>query len=309
MRLATPIVLATVLALVPSCVETSPEVGEATSASTIDNRIALNRIALNRIALNRIALNRLNANLSAIGDLLDTPDGQELFSFIVSCALPEGVTLVAPDPTNGGAPIEFFGELGLAPRWEHRPLNMKDKGWVSACMLARVNNNNVTVSVSLRGSNPGLTTDPAEVAAYSLQEGAFYGNIFVPVDQPLRAYSCRGRDQALLGEVGALADRDCAEPDPAHPGLSMCSDLANNAIMNWAGDCADFVAPKNTYACKRFTADGHYVNCSTTAAFGGSKKSGHHEDCDDEDDDDDDGDGHGTQGGVFRQVITTFVKP
>jgi hypothetical protein len=329
MRLVVP--LACLIAF-GGCVDET-NVSEGTQSVVTDNRIALNRIALNRIALNRIALNRialnrialnnLQANLGSIGDLLDTHEGREVFSFVVSCALEEGVTLTVNHPTFGQ--LLFFGEVGLAPRWETRAMDGSDQRWVSACLLARVNNNDVTVQVSLRGPDNALDTTAEERTQWTLQEGAFYGDVFQPGNKPLEMYACRGRDQAAGPEDGDMDARDCTEPDPNNPGKTLCG-------MDYAGDCADFVAPKNKYACER-QVDGYYVNCTEDASFGhnwgwhGHWWGGH----DDDDDHHGHGHGHGHHGNghgwghhkhcnghghghghgnqEFDEVITTYLQP
>src|SRR5689334_12179610 len=59
------------------------------------NRVAANRVAANRVAANRVAANRVAVNREAVGDLLNTDDGRAVFSLMVSCALPDTITLVA----------------------------------------------------------------------------------------------------------------------------------------------------------------------------------------------------------------------
>ncbi len=211
-----------------------------------------NRITSNRISSNRISSNRFEANIESMGDLLDTPEGQELLAFLLGCALPEGVTVVAPDPAGGPA-IEFYGELGVAPEWINRGLDRSDRRWVTACILSRVNDAGVSVEISMRGPLAALDSTPAERASHTIEEGAFYGDIFGAVNQPLQWFACRGRDQAA-GETGGLVDRDCAEPDPANPGKTFCE-------FTFAGDCADFTAPKNKYACESFSD--YYEDCET----------------------------------------------
>lgn len=346
MRLVVPLAC---LIAAGGCVDSvdDPVLSEDTSSVTVDNRIALNRIALNRIALNRIALNRialnrialnnLQANLGSIGTLLDTAEGREVFSFVISCALEDGIILTVDHPTQGQ--LNFLGEVGLAPRWETRSMNSSEQRWVSACLLARVNNNDVTVQVSLRGPDDALDTTASERAAWTLQEGAFFGDVFQPDNKPLEMYACRGRDQAAGPEDGDMDARDCTEPDPTQPGLTLCG-------MTYAGDCADFVAPKNKFACDR-EIDGYYVDCSPTDAFEGVHGHGHHWGHGgwhwggfpfggDDDDDDHDGHhghgqghshhghghgwghghhgcgGHGHGGGdddEIDEVITTYVQP
>ncbi len=211
------------------------------------NRIAFNRIAFNRIAFNRIAFNRLAVNLDALGDMLDTPQGVEIFSIVVECALPEGEILEAPDPEGGT--LEFLGGFGLAPGWVDRPMSREDRRWVSSCLLTRVNAHNLSINVSLRGAHPALALEPGEAEAYTLDEGAFYGDVFDSVGGPLRAYACRGEGQRL-GEIGTLEFRDCTEPlDPDTYGFTQC-------YMTWSGDCANTAET----ACKKLS-NGAYDSC------------------------------------------------
>ncbi len=282
------------------------------------NRLSSNRLSSNRLSSNRLSSNHLQADLTAVGDLIQTAEGQELLSYMVSCALPEGQILIAPNPahaTNPAEPenLEFFGEIGLAPRWIDRPLDKVGKRWVSACLYARVNAYNVTVPVSMRGPHRGLATTPAETAAWTLEEGAFYGDYFRPLNEPIIWIACRGKDQAA-GEMGGLNERDCAEPDPAHPGLTLCG-------FSYAGDCGDYAPPKTKHACGHFSSKGFWVSCKNTNAFPHAQADffsdddddGDHSHGDDDQDDDDDDDDSGNHNGcgkkVFHQVITTFVKP
>lgn len=268
----------------PACAQAPDE--SSTSAEVISvnriilnriilNRIILNRIALNQIALNRISTGRLSVNMSSAGDLLATADGREVFSLVVSCAVPSDVTLVA---TVNGTPFEFPGEVGLAPQWLFTRLAEPGQRWVSACMFARVNAHEVVLPISMRGPHPELATTADERASWTLEEGAFFGNAFGPVSEPLQAFACRGKDKAA-GNAGELADRDCAAPDPANPGFTLCG-------MIFAGDCGSFAADQ---ACEVFSARGtFYQDCHTSPIHS------HH-----------DGGDHR----VFEQVITTFATP
>ncbi len=244
------------------------------------NRISSNRISSNRISSNRISSNRFVANIEAMGDLLASPEGQELLAFLIGCALPEGVILTATDPA-GGPDIEFFGEIGVAPDWVDRALDRSDRRWVTACVLSRVNDAGVSVEISMRGPLTVLDSTPAERASHPIEEGAFYGDIFGPLNQPLQWFACRGRDQAA-GESGGLADRDCAEPDPANPGKTYCN-------FTYVGDCADFAAPKNKYACEGFSD--YYEGCETKARTNFK----HHDNV--------------KSHKQYEEVITTFLKP
>jgi hypothetical protein len=272
-------------AVAPSESTTSSDVVSGNRVS--GNRVSGNRIELNRISLDRLAGHRLSDRRMMITpqaqNLLATADGREVLSLVVSCAVPLGITLVG---LVNGAEFDLPGEIGLAPQWLSSSLDRVGRHWVSACMFARVNALEVVIPISMRGPHPQLATSAAERANWTLEEAAFYGDAFGPLNQPLQWFACRGRDKAA-GNAGELADRECAAPDPAHPGFTLCG-------MIFAGDCGSF-APDQ--ACESFSAHGtFYDRCHT------SPLRHHHGDQDADRDDDDD-----TQ--VFRQVITTFVTP
>ena len=230
------------------------------------NRIALNRIALNRIALNRIALNRIALNGSAVGDLSATDEGREILQYVVECALPAGVTLVG---SHGGTEYEFEGAIGLAPSWLRGSLDRAGQRWVSACLLARVNAHGVSVQISMRGPHRALRASDDEMATFTLEEGAFWGNVFTREED---FNACRGADQAA-GETGGLENRDCTEPDAARQGTTVCG-------FQFAGECA---GTGRRGACRGYDDETmSYERCSA------------------------DGD---RRGHARREVITVFVKP
>jgi hypothetical protein len=271
------------------------------------NRLAVNRLAVNRLAVNRLAVNRLKANLASMQDLLATEEGQDLLGYIVSCALPEGMILEAEDPVTGD-PLEFFGGLGLAKRWLDRPLDKKGKRWISACLYSRVNLHMVTVPISMRGPHRGLKSTPEELAGWTKQEGAFYGDYFRPLDQPIIWIACRGKDQAA-GETGGLNERDCAEPDPMNPGKTLCG-------FTYAGNCGDYGPPNHEHSCRKWSKHGYWAACQDDDRYDKNNKWRSSDDDDDDgdddhDDDDDKYDHHGncTRRASYHQVITTFTQP
>lgn len=292
---------AAVLSLLVACA-VAPSESTTSSDVVSGNRIVGNRIVGNRIQLGRLALDRLAGNrlsdrrmrLSPAGQqLLATTDGQELLSLVVSCAVPFGITLVG---TVNGADFELPGEVGLAPQWLASRLDPVGQRWVSACMFARVNDLEVVIPISMRGLHPQLATSVAERAGWTLEEAAFFGNAFGPLNQPLQWFACRGRDKAA-GDAGRLADRVCAEPDPANPGFTLCG-------MIFAGDCGNFARDQ---ACEAFSPRGtFYERCHTSPLrhhHGG--RDGDHDRYDDRSHDRHDDD----DAQVFDQVITTFVTP
>jgi hypothetical protein len=257
------------------------------------NRLASNKLAANKLSGNALSSNRLEANL-ATAELLATSDGREVYSYLISCALPDGMTIEAsvagapdsnPPDTNytcTSGQCVFSGGLGLAEDWIDHKLSSKDERWVSACVFARVNLYVTAEDISLRGNHPDLAVSNLEAQIFTLEEGAFYGNLFTHEDDPIDWNACRGRDQAE-GEPntgGGLNLRDCAEEDPANPGKTLCG-------FNYTGTCADFTPTSpSPYACKSF--DGTHVgygSCHDTA-----------------------GEGHWPKSRTYREVITVYVS-
>src|SRR2546422_1101926 len=110
---------------------------------------AASTLAASPIAGRQLGPNRYAANPEATRDFMATSEGREVLTFIVGCALPADTTLVATLPD--GSASEFSGEIGLANEWLNHPLRKAGRGWVSACLFARVNNHDVAVPFSMRG--------------------------------------------------------------------------------------------------------------------------------------------------------------
>lgn len=252
------------------------------------NRLATNRLATNRLATNSLSSNRLSANM-ATADLLATADGREVYSYLISCALPAGVSIAAtitgapdsaPPDTNytcASGECVFEGSLGLASDWVDHKLSSKDERWVSACIFARVNLFTQAEGISLRGSHPNLTVSAGEADEFPLEEGAFYGNLFTDEEDPIDWNACRGRDQAE-GDAGGLALRDCAEEDPNNPGRTYCG-------FKYAGDCAAFAPAPSPFACKSYLGG--------LIGYGACHDSS--------------GEGHWPSSKTYREVITVYV--
>jgi hypothetical protein len=284
-----PVFLAAATLMISAC--TIDEPGEGTTDQKVEtwNRLASNRLASNRLASNRLASNRLASNRLASNNLAANPDtdeileteaGRDVYSYIVSCALPDTVTIEAevPGAADTAPPASqytcqnetcfFHGSLNLAPRWETHRLSKQGERWVSACLFARVNANDTAEAISLRGNNEGLIVSPEELELYTAEEGAFYGNLFINDPDPDSEpdwYACTGRAKAACpGDTGCggLGNRDCALEDPANPGKTFCG-------FNYAGNCGDFtgMAKKNEFACSSYDVEaGVYSRCRTTAS-------------------------------------------
>ena len=237
--------------------------------SAAANSALANRLAASPLSSAQLGPNEYVANSETTNAFLSTPQGREVLSYIVGCALPDGDKLLATG-TDGNA-LEFFGEAGLAKEWLNHRLLKVGRGWVSACLFARVNDHNTAVPVSMRGPHHALASSPDEEQGWALEEGAFYGDYFVAPGETVQWIACRGRDQAA-SEFGGLVDRDCTEPDPNDPSHTVCG-------FTYAGECGAF-APDPV--CSRFWWEDFYRGCR------------------------DNSDGI-LRSDLFRQVITVFV--
>lgn len=171
------------------------DVDTSTRSSEVEsgNRLASNRLASNRLASNRLASNSLGAAALSSGSLIETEEGRDVFSYIVSCALPSGESVTVQD--SAGTSYTFGGLIGLAPAWATTTPTVSDRRWVTACVLARTNYYGVPVEISMRGSASALATDAAEESAFSAAEGAFYGDLFD--DQAQSWYACGASTTAI----------------------------------------------------------------------------------------------------------------
>src|SRR5262249_24516417 len=123
---------ATLLAFATNSAQAAETKNRLATNRLATNRIATNRLATNRLATNAPSPNRLEANM-ATAELLATADGRDVYSYLISCALPDNMTIqatipsapdTAPPTTNytcrNGLCV-FSGSLGLAEDWiDHR---------------------------------------------------------------------------------------------------------------------------------------------------------------------------------------------
>lgn len=165
--------------------------------------------------------------------LAQTPEGRSLLKYLVSCAMPEGTTVVA---MVGGERFTFAGKMALAPAWSTRSMTEREERLVSACLLARTNRFGVPVEISSRNDTPGmppsLQADARERERFAFFEGGFFGNMF---KDDAEAYVCIGDRSRIRQQHLERLRRECALPmataDSARP-LSRCSFII-------AGDCGD----------------------------------------------------------------------
>ncbi|WP_437552200.1 hypothetical protein WME97_12830 [Sorangium sp. So ce367] len=163
---------------------------------------------------------------------LRDPLSRQFLSYAVSCALPGGESVsVSIDGERYG----FQGELGLASRWGARSghCNADCRGWVSACMMARVNHLGETVPLSMRGKDKALSSDAAERSAFPSREGAYYGDVFA---RPQLRLACTSPGSTLIRRVCGGTGND-----------------TEGCVVDVLGDCDDL--------CSREASDGSFRSC------------------------------------------------
>jgi hypothetical protein len=157
------------------------------------NGLTMNGLAMNGLTMNGLTMNGLTLNEDATSTLGTDPLSQLFFSYVVSCALPVGQSVIASGLT-------FNGAVGVAPQWgvDGGSCDTTCQQWVSACVISRVNALGVHVPLSIRGDNPALALMNGEAEAYSDREATYFGNVLTV---PQQRYACRAAedDQTLIG--------------------------------------------------------------------------------------------------------------
>lgn len=199
---------------------------EAPAPSTAVPRIVANALSPSALANGQLITSVLNStNAAAMGQ---TSNARKVLAFAASCALDPEQSVTY---TVGGVEYTVVGWMGIAPGWTSAALSWTDAAWVSACVLSRVNVTSNLVYISARGDNAGYDATIDELQDFGIEEGAFWGNVFVNLGS-IAGYACNGVDQAADDTYGDLPYRECAEWNGV-PGsnLTPCG-------MNYAGLCS-----------------------------------------------------------------------
>ncbi|KYF65818.1 hypothetical protein BE15_36245 [Sorangium cellulosum] len=246
---------------------------EAEGAVVVGNSLIANRLALN--ALTQTALTPLTLSQGALtpGSLswssraaIQNPgtDGalsRELLRYVVSCALRPDQSFSFSWTDSGGVSHAetYAGNLGIADWWAYGPLSDPYfQRWISACLASRTNWYGVSVNISLRGTQTPLASPAAERSAYTVREGAFWGNVFSSTPYLRSCHAPEGihRARSMM--------RDCAAghlaTDPATGGTvtqacgpialtGSCDTICNrepDAIGGYYSRCLDNPATSST---------------------------------------------------------------
>ena len=210
-------IITVIAALSAGCAVDAVSTGTSSQDLTAQNKLATNKLATNKLATNKLATNKLATNSLGASDLMSTPDGRDVMSYLIGCALTTGQTFVDYDPN--GNQYSFPGWLGLATAWADRTPTVDERQLVSACLLSRTNYFGVTVQLSLRGDSPLLTLDDGEVAAYPAEESAFWGDFFDP-SGVIQEHACESAAKVADEGNASYTLRQCATP--AGDGTTKC---------------------------------------------------------------------------------------
>ncbi|WP_437477591.1 hypothetical protein WME75_28600 [Sorangium sp. So ce1014] len=198
--------------------EAAEPIGEAEGAIVSSNSMlpnAMSKNALSSSALNPAALSPnpltwagLSANARAA---LQNPGSngalsRELLRYVVSCALRPNQSFSFSWNDGGTVRSETYrGDLAIADWWVYGPLaDPFYQRWMSGCLASRTNWYGVSVLISLRSSQPFMSSGTTERNSYTVREGAFWGNLFSSTPYLRACYSPAGVARART------LQRDCA---------------------------------------------------------------------------------------------------
>lgn len=186
------------------------------------SRVALNGLgSTNFTQLRAVAQGSLATAGTRVPALFTTADGRELFAYVASCAMTAGKTVSV---TSGGASYTFTGVMGIAKEWEVSTLPTSKYKRVSACILARTNYFGTEVSISMRNAN--ISTKTSELNAYTVVEGAFWGDLF---STTVTMRACASPAKLAGSTVSTMPLRECAAPADA---------TTTKCKFGFAGECS-----------------------------------------------------------------------
>ncbi|WP_437923415.1 hypothetical protein WMF37_30855 [Sorangium sp. So ce291] len=244
--------------------ESEELLGEDQSAIESDNGFLPNALAPNALAPNALAPNALAPNALAPNALAPNaltaikspgPNGaptREFLRYLVSCALRPDQTFSFSWTDTAGVvhPEVYRGELGIAHWWATGGIvnDTYVQRQLTACIAARTNWYGVHVMISLRNSESAMGSSAAERAAYTVREGAFWGNLFASTPYVRACYAPSGVARARQLQRDCAAGHISVDPATGATAVQQCGP------MTIVGSC-DAV-------CNRVdTISGFYAGC------------------------------------------------
>ncbi len=235
-----PFVLITILPFVgctgqPEGLEDNSEVvGDAQHRINILNALSPEALVVGGdFAKGPLSLGGMAASArAAIEDPSEDGDlARSFLRYAVGCALgpDQDISFFWTDELGRVHDETYRGAVGLAESWAKGSLDEAGQQWVSACLGARTNRHSRVVEISMRGSADALAgTDDVEIETFAYEEGAFWGNVFVPEPYLRTCY-----DPANVDRSRTKA-RDCAAGAEAPDG-----ERIGCGIIEITGACAD----------------------------------------------------------------------
>lgn len=152
-------------------------------------------------------------------EYLSTKQDRQFLDYLIRCALPHDVVV---ESNSRYGHFRLRGRHGLAPDWTVRRLTEQEEESVSACILALTNKFGIPVPVYLvPGMKPPIYSIGKRqgAEAYSLFEGAFFGNLFRP---DAKAFVCIGDGRTISSGDKVWFKRVCSEPEIPGSSKSRC---------------------------------------------------------------------------------------
>lgn len=192
--------------------ESASEVsGNQDHSRIVTNGLSAAFLMSSREAILNLSERELTPSTIAASPLMSDADGRSLLAYVITCAFDWETKVTV---SMEGKTASFEGGIGLAKGWSGRALTHSEKRWMTACLLAHANALGRKVPLSLRGSHPALATTTDEELEFTVEEGAYYGNLFNRESDKPEVLACSGKsaeDPCARVTSRWVADRVCAE--------------------------------------------------------------------------------------------------
>jgi hypothetical protein len=164
--------------------------------SDVDTTYKLSANGLTPSQFSNAYYNSAQLTQTLIDSMSATADDRASMAYVVKCALASGHNITGNYIDDLGQPqtITYLGNIGLADGWTSAALTSTQQQEVTACLTGHVNSAGANITISLRGAPSQLTCTSPELTGYTLQEGAYFGNVF----DSTGLYVCKGTGTSTL---------------------------------------------------------------------------------------------------------------